>query len=317
MIGAADHWTTAPSGTSADTKNGPISRDKIAGSIVSLADWRTSGGDGMDAGTSTERQLRAQHRHELRTLTYLTLEQANGGIVRNLNQHGLGAQMVAAVPPRQQVRIRFELRHPRLRVETRGEVVWSTFSGQCGIRFLDLPAEIRRHINEWIFGDLLEGISLHAERTGAMFGAPTFDTSELEEAERSAPNGSVDEDDGLLISGPAPKVISLPVRLEMVERAVNSVPETIGNLDWLSQPLSPRALAWTIDALMVTAALLMFALVFLSITGGVPASPWTTAMCGVVLVAVLYRGFFWLFGGKSLGTRLAQLASQTTNRSKY
>ena len=266
----------------------------------------------MDAGTSTERQLRAQHRHELRTLTYLTLEQANGGIVRNLNQHGLAAQMVAAVPPRQHVRIRFELRHPRLQVETRGEVVWSTFSGQCGIRFLDLPAEIRRHINEWIFGDLLEGISLHAERTGAMFGAPTSDTSEPDGVGSHASNGNVEEDDGLLISGPAPKVISLPVRLKTVERVVGPVPETIGNLDWLSQPLSPRALAWTIDVLMVTAALLMFALVFLSITGGVPASPWTVGVCGAVLVALLYWGFFWVFSERTLGARLARLVGGGT-----
>lgn len=258
---------------------------------------------GMDAGTSTERQLRVQHRHELRTLTYLTLEQANGGIVRNLNQNGLGAQMVAAVPPRQQVRIRFELRHPRLRVETRGEVVWSTFSGQCGIRFLDLPPEIQRHINEWIFGDLLEGISLHAERTGAMFGTPTFDTI----GEPPAVNGSVEVDDGLLISGPLPKVIPLPTRIER-ERVVNTVPETIANLDWLSQPLSPRALAWTIDVLMVTAALFMFALVFLSVTREAPPWPFAMATGGAILVALVYWGFFRVFGGGSLGKRLARLA---------
>jgi len=259
----------------------------------------------MDTGSSTERQVRAQHRHELRTLTYLTLDQANGGIVRNLNQNGMGAQMVAAVLPRQQVRIRFELRHPRLRVETRGEVVWSTVSGQCGIQFLDLPAESRRHLNEWIFGDLLEGISQHAERTAAMFGGPTINTTP-EEAE-SPTVGRVEEDDGLLISGPAPKVISLPVRLEAVERRVNPAPETIGSLEWLAQPLSTRALAWTIDTLMVTAALLMFALVFLSFTGDVPASPWTMAACGAVLVGVLYWGFFWLFGRKTFGARLARM----------
>lgn len=270
----------------------------------------------MDAGTSTERQLRAQHRHELRTLTYLTLEQANGGIVRNLNQHGLGAQMVAPVPPRQQVRIRFELRHPRLRVETRGEVVWSTFSGQCGIRFLDLPAEIRRHINEWILGDLLEGISLHAERTGAMFGASTFETSVLEEIDPPLSNGRVEEDDGLLISGPAPKVISLPLRREAVERAASPVSETIGNLDWLSQPLSPRALARTIDTLIVTAALLMFTLVFLWITGDLPASPWMMALCGAALVGALYWGFFWVFGGKTFGARLARLVGVSDDNSE-
>jgi hypothetical protein len=266
----------------------------------------------MDAGTSTERQLREQHRHELRTLTYLTLEQANGGIVRNLNQHGLGAQMVAAVPPRQQVRIRFELRHPRLRVETRGEVVWSTLSGQCGIRFLDLQAEMRRQINEWIFADLLEGISLHAERTGAMFGGTPLEVGENADAMDRA----VELDDGLMISGPVPKVITLPAKRKTVARVADPVPETIGNLDWLSQPLSPRALAWTIDLLMVTAALLMFALVFLSITGDVPVSPWITAMSGAVLVAVLYWAFFWVLGGKTLGRRLARLVGREEDESE-
>jgi hypothetical protein len=93
----------------------------------------------MEAGTSPARRARAQHRHELRTLAYVTLDQANGGIVRNLTHSGIGVQVVAAVRPRQQLRVRFELRYPRLQVETRAEVVWATFSGQCGIRFLDMP----------------------------------------------------------------------------------------------------------------------------------------------------------------------------------
>src|SRR5512141_1860528 len=92
----------------------------------------------MDAGTSLARQARTKHRHELRTLTYVTLDQANGGIVRNLTREGIGVQAVAAVHPLQEVRIRFELRHPKLRVEARGQVMWSTFSGQCGIRFIEL-----------------------------------------------------------------------------------------------------------------------------------------------------------------------------------
>ena len=96
----------------------------------------------MDAGTSPARQPRVKHRHELRTLTYVTLDQANGGIVRNLSHEGVGVQAVAAVRPRQQLRVRFELRDPRLRVESRGEVMWATSSGQCGIRFLDLPPEM-------------------------------------------------------------------------------------------------------------------------------------------------------------------------------
>lgn len=264
----------------------------------------------MNAGTSTERQVRSQHRHELRTLTYLTLEQANGGIVRNLNQNGMSAQMVAAVRPCQQVRIRFELRHPRLQVETRGEVMWATVSGQCGIRFLHLPAEMRRKMNEWILGDLLEGISMHAERTGALFSGTARMAGESIEC-------TVEEDDGLLISGAAPKVIPL-VRRELVERNLDVLPHTAqhqsSTLDWLSQPLSPRGIAWTIDVLVFTAALLMFALIFLSVIGEAPRWPIAMAGVGAVLVAVTYWGFFWVFGGKSFGKRLARsigIAPQT------
>src|SRR3981189_1600549 len=99
-------------------------------------------GGWMEAGLSPARQLRAQHRHELRTLTYVTLDEANGGIIRNLNDQGIAVQAVAALPPQQQLRVRFELRHPRLRVETRGEVTWTEPSGQCGIRFLDLSPRL-------------------------------------------------------------------------------------------------------------------------------------------------------------------------------
>ena len=100
----------------------------------------------MEAGISPARQTRTQYRHELRTLTYVTLDQANGGIVRNMTHDGIGVQAVAALRPMQQLRLRFELRAPRLRVETRGEVMWSTPSGQCGIRFLDLPPRISRQL---------------------------------------------------------------------------------------------------------------------------------------------------------------------------
>src|SRR5690348_545350 len=217
----------------------------------------------MEAGTSPARQARAQHRHELRTLAYVTLDQANGGIVRNLTHEGIGVQVVAAVRPRQQLRVRFELRYPRVRVETQAEVVWSTFSGQCGIRFLDLPPRMTRQINEWIFGNLLEGSVLHGNRTGPMFSE------------------SAVQEDGLLISAAPKKIIELPVHteaeaeLEQAELAHTAHPSV--ELDWLSQPLSGRTLAWTINVLVVVAALLLFTVVFLSVTREAPRWPLTLA----------------------------------------
>jgi PilZ domain len=248
----------------------------------------------MDAGTSP-RQARAQHRHELRTLIYVTLDQANGGVVRNLTHSGLGLQAVAAVRPRQQLRVRFELRYPRLRVETRGEVVWSTFSGQCGIRFLDVSPRVARQIDEWILGHLLEGAALN---TG--IDAPTLELK-------------AQQDDGLLIS-PAPrKVIELPARADPQEQAGiadESTPtrDSRVELDWLSQPLSSRSLAWTVNTLVVFAALLLSVLVFLSITREAPPWPYTLACAAALVVSLLYWGFFKICGGPSLGQRLARLA---------
>jgi hypothetical protein len=237
----------------------------------------------MEAGLSPARQARAKHRHELRTLTYVTLDQANGGIVRNLSHEGIGVQAVGALRPRQQLRVRFDLRFPRVRVEARGEVTWATSSGQCGIRFVDLSPRTTRQIDEWIFGNLLEGASLHAERAGPMFA-------------------DVLDDDGLMVSAAPLNVIELPVRADTSEIALPAA-----ELDWLSRPLSGRSLVWTINTLAVVAALLLFALVFLSVTGEPPR--WPVAMAGgaAIFVAGSYWGFFQLFGGKSPGARLARL----------
>ena len=254
----------------------------------------------MQAGLSPPRTERAKHRHELRTLTYVTLDQANGGIVRNLSHEGIAVQAVAALRPQQQLRVRFELRYPRLRVEARGEVAWATLSGQCGIRFLDLSPRLTRQIDEWIFGNLLEGASLHAEKSGSIFAEASL---------------SAVEEDNLVIS-PAPlKVIALPMRAQTWQPATVGIDTDIAApapLDWLSQPLSGRSLIWTINTLVVVAALLLFVLVFLSVTREPPKWPLTMAAAAVMFVTGLYWGFFAMFGGMSPGQRLARLLGSDT-----
>ncbi len=263
----------------------------------------------MEASISQARQTRAQHRHELRTLTYLTMDEANGGVVRNLSRQGMGAQVVAAVHPRQQLRIRFELRYPRLRVETKGEVVWATFSGQCGIRFLDLPPEIGLKINEWIFGDLLERVSLHVDPCESIFAAKSSLTDDSVAIAEQA--------DGLMVSAAPVKVIPIPSRKESTTpdspflRAIASRNEKAAHqreADWLSQPLSGQGLAWAIHTLVVLAGILLFVLVFLAITREAPEWPLAMATGAVLVVAGMYWSFFQIFGGSTLGARLARMA---------
>lgn len=270
----------------------------------------------MDSGITPARQARAQHRHELRTLTYVTLDQANGGIVRNLTNTGIGVQVVAAVRPKQQLRVRFELRYPRLQVETRAEVVWATFSGQCGIRFLDASPTLQRQINQWIFGNLLEGISLHSEHQESIF-APNK-SRPLKTGEETDGNGTKpvepQEDDGLIVSETPVKVIELPMHREAPEPVVRQedvavIPESpTVELTWLTQPLSGRTLAWTVDALVVMASLLLFTLVFLSVTREAPPWPLATVAGAALMMAGMYWGFFRVVGGGSLGAKLARIA---------
>jgi hypothetical protein len=219
-------------------------------------------------------------------------------------------QVVAAVRPLQQLSVRFELFHPRVRVETLGEVTWATRSGQCGIRFLDISPRMARQIDEWIFGNLLEGFALHSERAGSLFAGSAFAAfpSALLDAD------AVEEYDGLMVSAAPVNVIELPMRPDPLEpaQARDDSTETrrpaLSELDWLSQPLSGRGLIWTINTLVIVAALLLFALVFLSITGEPPRWPLAVAGATAVFVAALYWGFFQLFGGASPGARLAHMA---------
>jgi hypothetical protein len=262
----------------------------------------------MAAGLSAARPARARYRHELHTLTYVTLDQANGGVVRNLTHEGMAAQGVDGVRPGQQLQVRFEL-SPRLRIEASGEVMWADAAGQCGIRFLDLSPRIARRVDEWIFGDLLENVPRHFLQGRAAFSA----SSSGRRLVTTPLVGDEAEDDGLMISPSAVKVIELPTRPDVPEQVgarddVRPSSQGAAELDWLSQPLSGRGIAWLVNTLTMVAALLLFALIFLFVNRETPKWPIAMAVGAAVAVALLYWGFFKLFGGASPGARLARLA---------
>jgi hypothetical protein len=249
------------------------------------------------------KRSRSQPRHSLRTLTYVSLDDANGGIVRNLNHKGLAVQTVAPLRPGQRVRVRFELRYPRLPIEARGEVSWADSSGQSGIKFVDLPPKKIRQVNEWIFGDLLESLP-HSSRSDGLFEIP----------------GGVLQDQGaggLLVSsqprtaielGDAFLAPALPAKTE-IEKETRSSPRAL-DLDWLSRPLSGTSLALAIDTLIVFAAMLLFFLVFFSVSSELPEWPMNigVGLATAIFVAAFYWGFFHTMAGTTLGASLARLA---------
>jgi hypothetical protein len=232
-------------------------------------------------------------------LIYVTLDEANGGIIRNLSHSGIAVQAATALQPGRKLQVRFELRGPRVMVALRAEVIWGTDSGQCGIRFIDVPPRMATQIDEWIFGSLLASSSLRPDSD------PTNDRFP------SGADEEEDEADGLTISAAPVKVIQLPLRLQRPTAhyagdAVLGPEEARVESDWLSQPLSGRRLIWVINALALVAALLLFGLVFLSVTQEPLPRPWIMCAAVAVLVGGLFWGFFRVFGG-SPGTRLARL----------
>jgi PilZ domain len=302
----------------------------------------------MQAASFPARRARTHYRHELRTLTYVTLDDANGGIIRNLSHEGVAVQALAALRPERHVRLRFELKSPRLRVETSGQVSWASASGQCGIRFVDLPARTRHQINEWIFSNLLDAIARDAGHPRSIFGASVVSITREENAgqQNAREENVLEENDGLRLS-PAPRsaillepgvarqpeatvlhpssrhaaVLQSPVLTssvlnqhseeDLADYFADSVRDPYAQLNWLSRPLSGRTLSWLVDGLVVTAALLMFALIFLSIAHELPPLPLTlgTVAAAAVFVALAYRAVFAVFGGRSLGARLARAVS--------
>lgn len=290
----------------------------------------------MQSASSSARQARAHYRHELRTLTYVTLDEANGGIVRNLNREGVAVQAVGALHQQQHVRLRFELRFPRLRVETHGQVTWANSSGQCGIRFVDLPARTSHQIDEWIFSNLLDAVAREAAHR-SIFGASVVSIVR-EENVREGNVQEKEENDGLTLSVSPHPAIRLEPRVirrddapalhdrredELLNPMLDSVHDlspydsnaydpnaydASAQLSWLSRPISGSTVAWLVDSLVVIAGLLLFALIFLSIAHELPQ--WPLALGAVsaaaVFVAAAYRTLFAMLGGASLGARLAR-----------
>lgn len=247
----------------------------------------------------TAKPSRKQHRHPLRTLTYVTLDDANGGIVRNLNHAGLAVQTVAPLRPGQRVRVRFELRQPRVPIEVRGQVSWADSTGQSGIRFLDLSPRKIRQINEWIFGNLLESFPQHSLRSGGLFGI-------------SRGIGETASGGLIVSSAPRPAIKlenhSIPAA-SSAHGAENPIAQTL-DLDWLSRPLSGATLALAIDTLIVFAAMLLFFLVFFSVSSEYPEWPMNIGLgfATAIFVAAFYWGFFHTLAGTTLGSSLARLA---------
>src|SRR3989442_15985889 len=106
--------------------------------------WSDLAGAEESRAVVAPRRQRRHYRQKIRSVAYVSLDHANGGIIRNLSEVGVAIQAVAPLRVNQQVHLRFDLLSPRLRVEGSGQVAWANSMGQAGVEFLTIPQPSRR-----------------------------------------------------------------------------------------------------------------------------------------------------------------------------
>ena len=233
---------------------------------------------------------RVHYRHPIHSLVYVILDEGNGGIIRNLSQSGAAIQAVGALREGQSVRMRFDLLNPRSRIDVRAVVSWANPSGQAGVRFLDMPRQTCRQLNDWIFANLMRGL----EQASPVFPLPG------------------DPDDLILSTSPRPAIrvgLSAPRTLPLPQNPAISLP-------WCPVRMRSSSLAKLMDTLILFSASLMFFCTFMAVARVLPAWPLTVlvgiGVCGFFTSLYLFLGA-WL-GCGTPGAQLARIAMHESDR---
>ena len=243
-------------------------------------------------------QRRRDYRIKLQTLSYVNIDHANGGVIRDLTANGMAVQAVSPLRAEQAVHVRFDLLGPRLRIEVPGRVTWADSEGRAGIEFLNLPRRSARLLKDWLLTLLLAGAQ-HAQRSGAMFQR---DSSEAASS--------------LLYSAtPRPAIPLRPNEIKLQNAVFPPEPELL-QLPWLPVPIASAIFSRSVDGLILTSAVLLFLLVSLAMTQHLPE--WPIAIPLVLASAALFAATYWMlftfWMGTTPGVHLAQLAGARNHR---
>lgn len=256
-------------------------------------DSRVAPSQGTDAVALTPVGRRRQYRHQIQSLAYVNLDQSNDGIIRNLGDSGMAIQAVAPLRINQQVFLRFDLANPRVRVEATGRVAWCDPVGQAGVEFLSLPSRSARLLKEWVFIQLMTSAQHTAGESALLYGKSVQEATEL-----------------LFSSGSRPSIRLDPQATTVRLSETDEQPRML-ELAWFPFAISAPALSLLVDGLILLSAVLLFAVICVSMAGVVPAWPLALLMgLGVAVVFTgLYRFLFSFWMGATPGDWLAGLSS--------
>ncbi len=100
-------------------------------------------------------ERRAKPRHAPKSLAYVNVGDANGGVIVDISETGMS---IASAEPLEQgaaPRLRFQLPHIDRTFEVAAEMVWSADSKtKAGVRFVSMPIDDRIQIRNWIRDEL-------------------------------------------------------------------------------------------------------------------------------------------------------------------
>ena len=107
------------------------------------------------ANSSTNLNARAERRnflrHPLKSLAYVEVGAANGGVILNLGEGGLAVQAVSEIHGHKLDLVRFQCEPARNWIETAAKIAWTSESRTvAGLEFIGLPDSVRDQIRNWI-----------------------------------------------------------------------------------------------------------------------------------------------------------------------
>ncbi len=241
---------------------------------------------------SAARNRARAYRQKIRSLSHVNLDTASGAILRDLSEFGIAMQTVSPLTLEQQVHLRFELPAPRVRIEAAGRIAWTDAWGQAGVQFVDLPEHSQRSLKEWIFVQILSNAYL-------------FSPSESVAVEGNRAEGATE----LLFSATPRPAIQLEPAAPLTIAAPATLPLRV-RLHWCPVPISLRALAKMLDALILLCAVLLFAVMSMVLTDVLPT--WLITIPLAMAVAAIFGGVYWfLFAfwfSSTPGEHLARMA---------
>lgn len=203
---------------------------------------------------------RRHYRYEIHSLSYINFDESNGGIIRNLNESGLCVQSVSPLRPEQEVRLRFELLSPRIRVNAVARVCWISPTGLAGLEFKALGTRSRQLIKDWMLTQLL------------VRGQRLFVTNSIFAGGKEVSVGN-------------PRMLN--------PATANAAPPLLASLDQ-AEGKQPNPVLWArlVDSAAILAAVLLFSVIATSMMEGLP--DWVSCTCVLILTAAILSGFYWL-----------------------